>query len=220
MIHKEGLFLDAPNPIVKDTLIAIFSGARHAKHPNHATEYTIQLGVAYIEPTSAARYVNHCCRPNAKFQKWCDKEGNNKQVGIVATTCIMPGEEITVTYNNPNQFGGACRCGGFACRKDMTPYNNFVEAVANAPPVQKSVLTLAMLSRLRQNLNCTEIPIWCVKDSQYYMGTPPNELFCLAYLRRKQMTGCSYNTSKKCWWVVVEPLKPEVKRFSRMKDSF
>ncbi|KAK6974164.1 hypothetical protein R3P38DRAFT_3239842 [Favolaschia claudopus] len=53
-------------------------------------------------PTNIARYINHCCAPNARVEIWEDIAGQARAL-VIASRRIGAGEEITIDY-------GSCSC--------------------------------------------------------------------------------------------------------------
>ncbi|RLN89316.1 hypothetical protein BBJ28_00023231 [Nothophytophthora sp. Chile5] len=64
----------------------------------------------YIEPKangSISRFINHSCKPNAKFQMMQNRR--NLKVMVMLLKSVPAGAEITVSYGDDLWFG--CRCG-------------------------------------------------------------------------------------------------------------
>jgi hypothetical protein len=182
-IHGLGLFLQSPNAIEEDTVVMLVKGKTFRKDPNKATSFTIQVGNAYVEPSAPARFVNHCCQPNARFQKWSAAYGEQEHVAIVSNTRLSPGEEITVSYNNPNNFVDVCKCGVVACRKEMTRYKCMLEAMKAAAPVERSLLTLIFIQHIRMDEDCSTLPVWLLNDDAYYVERSTNRMDLIARKR-------------------------------------
>ncbi|KAK7015221.1 hypothetical protein R3P38DRAFT_3361869 [Favolaschia claudopus] len=53
-------------------------------------------------PNNIARYINHCCAPNARVEIWEDIAGQARAL-VIASRRIGAGEEITIDY-------GRCSC--------------------------------------------------------------------------------------------------------------
>src|SRR5258708_34146327 len=96
-----GLGLFAPNAIKRGGHIATYRGRRI---PTDEAERREARGARYMVTINSrwtidgsprwnlARYINHCCRPNA------NPVGRNGGIVIVASRRIEPGEEITFDY--------------------------------------------------------------------------------------------------------------------------
>jgi hypothetical protein len=110
-IDGTGLFLQTRKAIKANTVIALVKGPRRKKDPEKATPYTIEVGKHYVELVRPVKFLNHSCRPNCRFQKWCSGEGEKEEVAIVSNKCINPKEELTVQYcNGPFRFIASCNC--------------------------------------------------------------------------------------------------------------
>ena len=179
-IHGRGLFLQTPNTIEEDTVIMFVKGKTLRKDPNSAMTFTIQIGNAHVDPSAPARFVNHSCQPNSRFQKWSYAFGEQEHVTIVSNTRLSPGEEITVSYNNPNNFVDVCKCGVVACRKEMTRYKCMLEAMKAAAPVERSLLTLIFIQHIRMDEDCSTLPVWLLNDNVYYLDRSAHQMDCIA----------------------------------------
>ena len=115
-IHGKGLFLRTAKAIEANTVIALVTGKWKKKDPKNANRYTIQVRNAYLEPHKPVRFVNHCCEPNSRFEKWGYGDDKKEKLALVSETCLEPNQEITVNYNDFRRFIGTCNCA--ACRQN------------------------------------------------------------------------------------------------------
>jgi hypothetical protein len=195
-IHGRGLYVKTPKGIKKDTVIVLVKGKWFKKGDNKATAFTIQVGSVYVEPTGPVRFVNHCCCPNSRFQKWSDANGEQEHVAIVSNTHLNPGEEVTVSYNNRNNFVDACKCGVVACRKQMTWYKTIVEAMKAAAPAEKSILVLFCIEARSMDKDFYSFPVWLVNDNAYFVEKAPNRIDLIACKREGLWTSFPLTRSK------------------------
>ena len=117
-----GLGLFATRPIKRAAYIASYRGRiisteeadrREARGARYMFELSKKWTIDGSPRWNVARYINHCCKPNAK------PVGRKGGIVIVALRRIEPEEEITYDYGREYleyflQSGG-CRCA--ACRK-------------------------------------------------------------------------------------------------------
>ena len=117
-----GLGLFATRPIKRAAYIATYRGRiisteeadrREARGARYMFELSKKWTIDGSPRWNVARYINHCCKPNAK------PVGRKGGIVIVALRRIEPQEEITYDYGREYleyflQSGG-CRCA--ACRK-------------------------------------------------------------------------------------------------------
>jgi SET domain-containing protein len=112
-----GLGLFATKPIKRSAYIATYRGRRLSNE--EADRYDAR-GAKYLFVVNSrctidgsprwnlARYINHCCRPNAKAV------GRNGSIVFVALRRIEPDEEITIDYGREYYLhfraNGGCRC--------------------------------------------------------------------------------------------------------------
>ena len=117
-----GLGLFATKPIKRGAYIATYRGRRITTEESDRREargarYMFELNKRWVIDGSprwnVARYINHCCRPNAK------PVGRRGGIVIVALRRIEPDEEITYDYGRDylKSFlaDGGCRCA--PCRR-------------------------------------------------------------------------------------------------------
>ncbi|KIW40373.1 uncharacterized protein PV06_07576 [Exophiala oligosperma] len=72
---------------------------------------------------SIARFVNHCCAPNCRMEKWT-VNGKPRMALFAGDRGIMTGEELTYDYNfDPYSQKNVqqCRCGADNCRGVLGP---------------------------------------------------------------------------------------------------
>ncbi|KIW15011.1 hypothetical protein PV08_07798 [Exophiala spinifera] len=72
---------------------------------------------------SIARFVNHCCAPNCRMEKWT-VNGKPRMALFAGDRGIMTGEELTYDYNfDPYSQKNVqqCRCGADNCRGILGP---------------------------------------------------------------------------------------------------
>jgi len=117
-----GLGLFATKRIKREAYIAAYRGRRITTEESDRREargarYMFALNKRWVIDGSprwnVARYINHCCRPNAK------PVGRKGGIVIVALRQIEPDEEITYDYGPEYRKSflsdGGCRCA--ACRE-------------------------------------------------------------------------------------------------------
>ncbi len=106
-IHGKGIFTDAF--ILKETPFY--------KIPLKKVYYKPELMYAYIgegisvSDKKVLNWINHSCEPNARI--------DTKKLVLAAIRDILPGEEITVNYNDTEVVGSrvACNCRSENCRR-------------------------------------------------------------------------------------------------------
>jgi uncharacterized protein len=119
---RTGLGLFATRSIKRGAYIATYRGRiisteeadrREARGARYMFELSRKWTIDGSPRWNVARYINHCCKPNAK------PVGRNGGIVIVALRRIEPEEEITYDYGKEylEYFlqNGGCKCA--ACRK-------------------------------------------------------------------------------------------------------
>lgn len=115
---RTGLGLFATVPIAKRTLIVEYRGHKiptsqaQARERRYGSKYMFEVSSRWTIDGSSrgnlARYINHCCRPNA------EAEIVRGRILISAIRPIAPGDEITLDYGREYFdlfFGPAgCQC--------------------------------------------------------------------------------------------------------------
>ena len=113
-----GLGLFATTPIAKRDVIVEYCGRRiptaqaQARERRYGSKYMFEVNSRWTIDGSSrrnlARYINHCCRPNA------EAEIVRGRILISAIKRIAPGDEITLDYGREYFdlfFGpGGCQC--------------------------------------------------------------------------------------------------------------
>jgi len=121
--EKGGHAVLAKDPIVRDELIAMWSGriipgeaietvAEELRH--RVVQVEEDLYLVSLTPMEGADLINHSCEPNA---------GLRGQIALVAMREIAPGEEITIDYamcdgSSYDEF--PCSCNAATCRGKVT----------------------------------------------------------------------------------------------------
>lgn len=103
------------------------------------TRYSLQIAPgAHLAPRpedltgppdggTAWRFLNHSCRPNARF----DAEAR----AVVAVEAVRPGEEVTLDYNATEwdlDAAFACRCGEDGCYGEVRGFRHLTPAAQRA----------------------------------------------------------------------------------------
>eukprot|EP00536_Pseudo-nitzschia_multiseries_P012871 jgi/Psemu1/209814/e_gw1.512.53.1 len=130
-IHGWGLFTKVDLP--KDTMIVEYMGEIIRKSVADAREKAYEIsgeGSCYmfrldlnriVDATKIgcmARFMNHCCQPNAyaKVIAVDTDQGQENKIVIFSHTDIKAGEEITYDYKFPVEDGSLkCTCGAPNC---------------------------------------------------------------------------------------------------------
>lgn len=69
-----------------------------------------------------SRFLNHCCEPNCKIEKW--KVNGLPRIAVFANRNIQSGEELTFDYNFcpfSRHSIQECKCGSEKCRSVIGP---------------------------------------------------------------------------------------------------
>eukprot|EP01080_Neovahlkampfia_damariscottae_P010604 gene10604-3122_t len=99
-----------------------------------------------------ARYINHCCTPNCKTQKW--NVGNEIKIGIFTIKDVKKGTELTFDYDF-ECYGTqlqVCHCGSKECRGTITKKKT-IESNSNSNKQNNVDLEAQNLSKLKQYNN-------------------------------------------------------------------
>lgn len=106
-IEGKGIFA-SDDDIPSDACILEFKG----KVVDKVTDTkTMLIFGEYVSARGLCKYVNQSCDPNAYFQRWKCRKGQER-VSIVSLTPIKEGEEITVRYDASDEkaFFEKCLC--------------------------------------------------------------------------------------------------------------
>lgn len=116
----------------------------------HPTRYSLQIAAgAHLAPRpedltrppdgcTAWRFLNHSCRPNARF----DAEAG----AVVAVQAVRSGEEVTLDYNATEwdlDAAFSCRCGEGGCYGEVRGFRHL-------PPAAQRVLLPHAAPHVRQ----------------------------------------------------------------------
>jgi hypothetical protein len=116
---KTGLGLFASEAIPRGTKIVQYKGKLISFDDDHLLRgrYLIALNEKYVIDgkgrENLARYVNHCCQPNAYAEVF------DEEIWIVAKRRIRQAEEITIDYGT-YYFEKLIKPAGCRCRKCVT----------------------------------------------------------------------------------------------------
>lgn len=117
-IHGTGVFLKTSKAIKADTVIALVTGNLKKRSHHNKTTHTIEVNNTYLEPQAPVKFVNHCCLPNSRFQKFGYDNGKKEKLALVSDIVIEPNQEITVNYNDCSRFIGTSKCECGKCQQN------------------------------------------------------------------------------------------------------